>query len=235
LEDNEKYSDSDKISNTSTIGSNRLPSLPSVSDNPCSLSTKSEVSQKKQSRNSSSPLNECVQDEDWFSQCSESSSCHQSQGQRLLSFHQKDTERMWQKESGIQFFESTSSNTSVTDMNTKTVESNGISYRGELDIPQNTNKTVYDKNASLSSQLHQTSDSLLSETSPAGSPESQASDSGSATSEVSSDSTNSLRSSDEESVYIPHDRDRSISCGQSSLFGELQSVVFNSLITSLES
>ena len=234
LEDNEKYSDSDKISHTSTIDSNRLPSLPSASDNPCSLSTKPDDSQKKQSCNSSSPLNGCVQDEDWFSQYPAASTCAQVLEQRLLPLHQKNAEGNWQKESDIQLFESTSSNTSLADMTTKTIEPNGISYRSELDIPKNTNKTLYDKNV-LSSQLHQTSDSLLSETSPAGSPESQASDSGSATSEVSSDSTNSLRSSDEESVYIPHDRDRSISCGQSSLFGELQSVVFNSLITSLES
>merc|ERR1719288_78940 len=173
-----------------------------------------------------------MEDDDWFSHYQESSYCGQGQEQSVLPFHLKDSynERKWQRESDIQPYESTSTNNSLTERTTKSVLSNDNSHTGDFDIPKNIDKPLFDKNG-LSSQLHQTSDSLLSETSPAGSPESQTSDTGSATSEVSSDSNSSLRSSDEESVYLPHDRDRSISCGQSSLFGELQSVVFNSLIT----
>ena len=121
------------------------------------------------------------------------------------------------------------SNTTMSDASKKI---DPYSEYREDSMPSTSIKSTCDKNG-LSSQLHQTSDSLLSETSPAGSPESQTSDS--AVSELSNDSTNSARSSDEESVFIAHDRERSITCGQSSLFGELQSVVFNSLITSLES
>ena len=218
FEDNTKYSESDKISDNGIISCERLPSSPSFKDSTCSQSTKSSISQKKQMSETSMSLNQCMEDDDWFSQCPESSSCEQGQEQSLLSFH----ERKWQSESDIQSYDSTSCNTSLPERTTKSVESSDKSFQNDFNIPKK-------------SQLHQTSDSLLSETSPAGSPESQTSDSGSATSEVSSDSNNSLRSSDEESVYIPHERDRSISCGQSSLFGELQSVVFNSLITSLES
>ena len=208
----------------------------SFKDSSFSQSTKSSVSQKNVTPGSSMSLNPCMEDDDWFSHYQESSSCGQGQEQSVLPFHLKDSynERKWQRESDIQPYESTSANYSLTERTTKSVLSNDNSHTGDFDIPKNINKPLFDKNG-LSSQLHQTSDSLLSETSPAGSPESQTSDTGSATSEVSSDSTNSLRSSDEESVYLPHERDRSISCGQSSLFGELQSVVFNSLITSLES
>ena len=218
FEDTSKYSESDKTSDSSILSISRLVTSSSSRDNSYTQSTKFDVSQKKISSDSSMSLNHYVEDDDWFSQCSESTSC----------------DKKWQRQSEIQTFGSTSSNTSLSEMATKSVESSCISYQNGYDIPEKINKPHYEKNGS-SSQLHQTSDSLLSETSPAGSPESQTSDSGSATSEVSSDSNSSLRSSDEESVYLPHDRDRSISCGQSSLFGELQSVVFNSLITSLES
>ena len=236
FEDNSKYSDSDKISDNNIMNCDRLSSSQSFKESSFSQSTKSSVSQKNVTSGTSMSLNPCMEDDDWFSHCQESSSCDQGRQQSVLPFHLKDSynERKWQRESDIQPYESTSTNNSLTERTTKAVMSNEKSYQGDFDIPKNINKPLYDKNG-LSSQLHQTSDSLLSETSPAGSPESQTSDTGSATSEVSSDSTNSLRSSDEESVYLPHERDRSISCGQSSLFGELQSVVFNSLITSLES
>lgn len=91
-----------------------------------------------------------------------------------------------------------------------------------------------------------TSDSLLSETSPAGSPDSGTN----SLSEASSTTSTSMMTFNETQCDFKPDlllqqppspsssssstSDKSFSCGQTSLFGELQSVVFNSLIASLE-
>ena len=187
------------------------------------------VLQTKSSPHSLSSFTECV-DEDWFTQNVEGSCPHSQEVTSIISEKASLSERPWHNNSDIQSIAATSNATIITGINSEDNKFNN-SYQQSSD-PDLVNKDSFNKSG-LKLQLHQTSDSLLSETSPAGSPESDTSDS--ATSDMSSDSTNSSKSSDEETVYIPHDRDRSISCGQSSLFGELQSVVFNSLITSLES
>merc|ERR1712110_805280 len=179
----------------------------------------SSVSTEKSLHRSFPSFAECVE-EDWLHPSREASFSQQDPD--ILS-SQKDnwSERIWNHEGNSQVYVSAQNmqrtgSALATDLNNISQESL---------MADRSNKSICHKNA-LGTQFHQTSDSLLSETSPAGSPESQTSDSSIATSE---------RSSDEDAVYIPHDRDRSISCGQSSLFGELQSAVFNSLITSLES
>jgi hypothetical protein len=234
ISENGKYSSSVTFSNPIPCNNSRLSSFISPLNSGCARSTMTNICSVSETKPTTHPnafpsLSECVE-EDWFVQNSESS-CIQIQEQANMPY-QKDrfSQNKWHRDSNSQYFVPTS-NSNMTDT-TNTIDPN-IVYREESS-PAISIKSTCDKNG-VSSQLHQTSDSLLSETSPAGSPESQTSDSGSATSELSNDSTNSSRSSDEDSVYIPHDRDRSITCGQSSLFGELQSVVFNSLITSLES
>ena len=188
------------------------------------------VQQSKSSQHSFPTFTECVE-EGWFTQNSESS-CNQGQDHTFLpSQNNRLSDRTWDKTNNdIRSFASTNKE-AASDAN-KAISPKTV-YQIDSVLDTST-KSTCNTNV-LSSHFRQTSDSLLSETSPAGSPESQTSDSGSATSDLSNDSTNSSRSSDEESVFMPHDRDRSITCGQSSLFGELQSVVFNSLITSLES
>ena len=188
----------------------------------------SPVSTEKSLYRSFPSFAECVE-EDWLHPSREASFSQQDPD--ILS-SQKDnwSERIWNHEGNSQVYVSAQNmqrtgSALATDLNNISQESL---------MADRSNKSICHKNA-LGTQFHQTSDSLLSETSPAGSPESQTSDSSIATSDISSDSTSSSRSSDEDAVYIPNDRDRSISCGQSSLFGELQSAVFNSLITSLES
>jgi len=230
--DSSNHSTTVKNSGTTICSNTRSSPLNPYTNMGGTRSTMTDISsgpQAKSFQHSFPSFTECVE-EDWFTQNTESS-CSQGPEHTFLS-SQKDrlSERKWDNDSDIQSFASTS-NGATTGVMTAMEPNN--EYQDES-LPDTSSKSTCNTNV-LSSQFRQTSDSLLSETSPAGSPESQTSDSGSATSDLSNDSTNSSRSSDEDSVYIPHDRDRSISCGQSSLFGELQSVVFNSLITSLES